>query len=195
MSGLELITSQILEESKQKANEILQKAKDQTKEQLQKAETEMKELAAGKRAELEKELDMRSQMAESDKRRLERQSHLKVKSAAIDEALKEAKQRIKALPEEEYRKLMVKLFLQYAESGDCEIVTSEQEKNRLGESFLAACCEGMKKGKAVFSKDLIQTDAGFVIRYGRVEENCTLDGIFASREQELRDTAAACLDA
>lgn len=195
MSGLELITSQILEESKQQSNEILKKAQEQARKRFSAAEEEMKQYAEEKRTQLEKELAMREQMAESDKKRLERQSHLKIKTAEIDRVLEEAKKRVQALPDEEYRKLMVRLFLEYAEGGDCVIAASEAEKKRLGEEFLKACCDGMEKGKAVFSEDSIQADAGFVIRYGRVEENCTLDGIFAGREQELRDTAAACLEA
>ena len=46
---------------------------------------------------------------------------------------------------------------------------------------------GQKGGSLTLSDDTADIDSGFILRYGGIEENCSLKALFADRQEELQD--------
>ena len=49
------------------------------------------------------------------------------------------------------------------------------------------------KGKIALSDKAAAIDAGFILQYGGIEENCSFDAIFASEAENLSDRAGRLL--
>jgi len=194
MGGLEAIINQITEQATKKADEIKAEAKKKSDRLFSDAQEAMQAVADEAHANLSKELTARRHMAESEQLREKKQMLLKIRTQMLDEIILEAKNKLSQLPDAEYVAWMLRLFQHYAQNQDGQILVSDSEKKRLGADFITQCNALLKSGSVSYAEESISAPNGFIIRYGKIEENCTLDGIFADRLQELRDLAASCLD-
>ena len=189
MSGLEKIISQIKEEAAKSAEEKLKAAREQADRII--AEAGAKCEAIAEEAEgmaRQKEGDHKAQ-AESSAQQIHRTILLSTKQEIIAEVIEEAKRTLEEEDDEAYFELMERLLNKCVPDKDGEIYFSKKDLDRMPASFeekINAAAES-KGGKPALVKEPKDIPNGFIIAYGGVEENCTLDALFEEKKDQLCD--------
>ena len=124
-----------------------------------------------------------------------RGSLLAEKQRLIGETIARAKEELKSLDGEAYFEMLLKLAVKSAQTGEGELLFSAKDLARLPEGFEEQINAALKDKGAVLhvsagSRDI---DAGFVLTYGGIEENCSFDAIFDSARETLQDKAQELL--
>jgi len=177
-AGADLQAADILDEAKAEAAEILKQADDATEAQSAALVNETRERAEliGRIADSGSELEGRKLLLSL------RQELI---SGVIDEALK----RLRALPAEQYFSVCERLACRFADKGEGQIVFSKADRERLPGGFMDALngkLEG-KGAKLALAADTVESNGGFVLRYGGIEENCSFAAIVEQDRDSLSD--------
>lgn len=189
MSGLDKMKARILEEAESSARDILDRAGEEADRILREAGTAADaaaaEIAAGAvRDSLERK---RRAGAAADMQR--KQAVLAAKQEMIREVLREAYEEILGLEAERYFGLMEKLLRKYVLPEEGEICFNSRDLERMPEGFSGRIrtIAAEAGGSLILSETPLDTDGGFLLVYGGIEENCTLKAVFSSRREELSD--------
>lgn len=184
MTGLEKIIKSISDEAETEASKIIEDANSKASELLEKSKSDSDNNAsalikeAEDKAKVILEKAMSAAMVEKKKLiLLEKQNHIK-------NLIDEAKNSIINLPDDQYFEVIFKMIEKSVSEGEGEIVFSERDKKRLPEDFL----ERLKKLSLKVSKETRNFSGGFVLVYGGIEENCSLDVLFESKYDDLCDS-------
>lgn len=197
MTGTERITEKIREQA-QAAAQALQDAAAREVEGIR-AETASRRESA--RTETERRIGV--MLREVEQRHeamlaLElRKRDLGIRQQLVEEAFRNAETALVNLPEEAYRTLMTGMILSSEWTGDAELVVSDKDRARLGESFPAEIdrirsAKG-QTGKTSFSADPLVQPGGFVIRSGEMEINGTLSVVLAGMRSSLEGSVVKSL--
>ncbi len=195
MTGLEKMKSQILDEAKETA---------QTK--ISEAQAQADHILADARAEAEKSRDSISRKSDEDiaahKERVEssedlqrRTKLLEAKQQMISDVLDKAYESLQNMEPEAYFSMLEKLVEKYALPEAGELVLSPADAARMPAGFetrVAEIARG-KGGSLTVAKETRKIDNGFVLVYGGIEENCTLEAIFDAERDDLSDIAQKIL--
>ncbi|MDO5590887.1 MAG: V-type ATP synthase subunit E family protein [Lachnospiraceae bacterium] len=195
MTGLEKIKSQILDEAKAAADSKVAEAKEQAGEIVAQAEAEAKKISEtiAKKSELEA-ANYRERITSSID--LQRRTHLlEAKQEMIKEVLDKAYQSLESMNEEEYFGVLLKLLAKYTLPQDGEIFFSAEDLQRMSDDFKNAVDKTAREkgGSLIISKEERKIENGFVLAYGGIEENCTLQAIFDAKKDELSDKVSHIL--
>lgn len=189
MSGLEKITSQILEEAKTSAAMKLEAAHKEADAVLAKAKEEcaaMEAEAAEKNAALKENYEGRIKSSVEQQRRT---ALLRAKQDIIAEVIAQAYTTMKQEDAESYFRTMEKILKTYVLAEPGEIYFSAQDLARMPQDFekkIQAAAEE-KGGSLVLSKEPKAIEDGFILVYGGIEENCTLRALMDAKKDELQD--------
>lgn len=189
MSGLEKITSQILEEAKTSAAMKLETARKEADDILSKAKeacAAMEAEAAEKNVILKENYEGRIKSSAEQQRRT---ALLRAKQDMIAEVIEEAYVTLKREDTESYFRTMEKILKTYVLAEPGEIYFSAQDLARMPADFekrISAAAEE-KGGSLVLSKEPKAIEDGFILVYGGIEENCTLKALLDAKKDELQD--------
>lgn len=195
MSGLEKITSQILEEAKTSAAMKLETARKEADDILSKAKeacAAMEAEAAEKNVILKENYEGRIKSSAEQQRRT---ALLRAKQDMIAEVIEEAYVTLKQEDTESYFRTMEKILKTYVLAEPGEIYFSAQDLARMPADFekrISAAAEE-KGGSLVLSKEPKAIEDGFILVYGGIEENCTLKALLDAKKDELQDKVNAIL--
>ena len=189
MAGLDKIISQIKEES--------QKAAERTRAE---ARSKADEILAQARADAQREcVDIERRSKQAVANILERgrtAAELKKRGAVLAEkqrligaTIGMAKAELKGLETGAYFDMILKLAVKSAQTGEGEILFSKKDLERLPEGFEDRLNASLKDKGAVLriSGDTRDIDGGFVLTYGGIEENCSIDALFDAAHEVLQD--------
>ena len=189
VSGRDKMKARSLEEAESSARDILDRAGEEADRILREAGTAADaaaaEIAAGAvRDSLERK---RRAGAAADMQR--KQAVLAAKQEMIREVLREAYEEILGLEAERYFGLMEKLLKEYVLPEEGEICFNSRDLERMPEGFSGRIrtIAAEAGGSLTLSETPLDTDGGFLLVYGGIEENCTLKAVFSSRREELSD--------
>lgn len=194
MSGMEKIVQTIRQEAEEKAAEILRQSHERV--------TETERAAAAKREEWERRMtdqvkaERESVLArnESENRRMRKEALLKARSGLLESVIAQAKERIETLPDAEYFALMQRLFERNAQRGDGRLYFAKSDYDRIPEGFIEKLNGSLSGGSVELAGSTDKIAHGFVIVYGKIEQNCSIDSIFESEHSRIVDAANACLE-
>ncbi|HHW45327.1 MAG TPA: hypothetical protein GXX17_00260 [Clostridiales bacterium] len=187
MSGLDKIIAAILEEAKAQADRIICEANQKAAEILEKGQAEREEWKRRFDETTEQEcLEMINQ-AKSLSRQERRRALLGARGQVIDEIIAEAKAKIESLPDKEYFDLLLRLFEKNALPQDGVIRFAPADYKRIPDDFLERCKQVFPGNTLRLTGDMESIRNGFVIEYGDILQNCSIDSIFESERQMLRD--------
>ena len=183
MTGLDLITDNIISEAKKNADEKISKAKAVVDEIMAQCKSEIDK--EQQNADVRKNAEKASyeERAKAERKSFLREKLLETERKAAAELILMAKEKILSMPKDEYFKLLSDIYKNLNDDGQGEILLSKEDKAIMPEDFVKSLSPDLK---------LIDEDApsrGFIIRHGRVEQNCTIDAIFRERESEFYDIA------
>ncbi len=205
MAGIDRIKEAILGEAKAKVDTILGEAKQAADAAVGAAREEAK--AAQDEAVLKagKEAADYGQRIQSQIGMRQRQTLLRAKQDMIAEVLEEAYQKLLKAPDASYFTMILNLAEKNIQSGKGEILFNAKDLKRLPADLqekLAALAKG-KGGQLTISKEAVDIDGGFILRYrpddvredpdlpdstyGAVEQNCSLSSLIAEKKDELSD--------
>ena len=192
MSGIDKIIQQIeidtgivcedlIRRAEEKAAGIRAEAKDQAASYTQQA----KETIKTKVADIEKRGRSAAELEE-------KKILLMTKQEIITEMIDTAIERIKNLPDDAYFALILKMVKKYSLPQDGVIRFSEKDLDRMPKGYMEQVNE-VSNGKLTLSSDPAVIDAGFILVYGGIDENCSFDAIFTSESETLSDRAGKLL--
>ena len=189
MAGLDKIISQIREESQKAAAGTLAAARDEADKILaaarKEAERECSDIDRRSRQSVANILERGQSAADLKKRG----SILAEKQRLIGETIEKAKAELKGLDTDAYFELILKLAVKSAQSGTGELLLSAKDLARVPEGFEDKLNAALKDKNAALhiSGSTRDIDAGFVLTYGGIEENCSIDALFDSAHELLQD--------
>lgn len=187
MTGLELITDKILSDAQQEADIKLATAKDRIKEineeyaeecKRARSEGEQKKSALKKQAE---------EACASALRAREREALLSAQNEAASQIIAEAKDRILNLDTAEYFAFLTAIYKNASEDKKGELLLCAEDRMNMPQDFI----DSLNKISEVTLSSEEAPSRGFIIRYGKIEQNCTIDAIFEDKINLLSDIVAA----
>ena len=192
MSGIDIIISQIeqdtanvcektLEAARVKADTVLMQAKEQAECLI----ADEKDKTAHRVAEIKKRGES---AAELEDRRIMLAAKQQMISQMLNNGLTAAKQ----LPDREYFALIERMIVKYSLPGDGVIVFGKKDTERMPAGFLERISKAAN-GRLTASDETADIDAGFILKYGGIEQNCSFDAIFAGEAEALSDRAGKLL--
>jgi len=193
MTGLDKIIENISAQANAKAEEILAEARKQAKEIIAESETAAGEECARIVDDAREEAALIGRISQSGSELSGRKMMLSTRRELLDETIAAAMKKLKSLPADEYFAVIRKLAVKYAGKGDGEIVLSEADKARVPAGFIDEINSQLAGGKLSLAQDSAQTDGGFILRYGGVEENCTFDAIAEQEHENISDELSSLL--
>lgn len=190
MTGLENIIREIETESAETVSDILGKANDAAAVTLRDAEKAAEQLKEGFRHEAERKAAETAERATANDEMELKRAVLKKKQEIIRETLDGTRRALTETRDKGYFEMLTSLLNRYAAKGkDGEILMTDADKKAMTKEFEAAVsAHGLK-----VSDKALAADSGFVLVYGSIEINCTVDAIFDAYADELSDMLGAFL--
>ena len=193
MGGLEKIIETIAKEAEAEAREITDAAQKKAADILEQCKKDKEKTAEEFKRRTQEECMRLSGMIEAAAEADARQAVLAAKRSAINEIIEYVKSEVKNLPEREYFDLLLKLAQNNRENSDGVMYLSEKDIKRLPADFSEKVNEGLKEGSIKISEEPCSIDAGFIIKYGKIDINCSIDSIFEDKQNKLADIINASL--
>ena len=171
MAGLETILQKIALEGQQEAQDVLHDAQAQADAFIAQAQADAVQILHA------------SQLSF-------RQGVLAKKQQLIQQALLEAKEALLHQPAQSYFRFCLALVVKCAQEGQKGTVAfCARDLARLPEDWENQMSEALQKKNAALSVDpvAVHIEGGCILRYGGVEENCSVEALFIAEAEKLRD--------
>ncbi len=183
MTGLENILLQIENDAKAQAGKIIEKAEHSAQKCVDEAILAAEEISNDYNAAALKaveEIKARAKAGDDAKRS---RARLLKKQEIIKAAIDNAKKAIKEQSEAEYFGFLESLLKKYALKDSGKILLSANDKAAMTPEFKKA----VKASDLEVSVSEIAARSGFVLVYGSIEINCTIDAVFDASTEEISD--------
>ncbi|NLU53140.1 MAG: hypothetical protein GXX10_09810 [Clostridiaceae bacterium] len=195
--GIEKIKDKILADARELCDKILEDARREAQSIIGNAEKEafqkvtiMTENAKEEALLIKKRIAAVSELENKKKA-------LKNRQDMVEEAFSMALDRISSLPNDKYRKFFEDMLVNSAEEGEGVLVINKKDKERFGASFAGEINQKLnqlgKKSKIVVAQEELNSKGGFILRYGDMEINCTLEVILNIARPAIESEVAGIL--
>lgn len=192
MSGIDKIIQEIETNTAQSCDSVLAQARQKAdaiiadaQKQADQIVADGKDRTAAHVADIKKRGDSAAELEE-------KRVMLVTKQQIINTMLQEGLATAKSLPKDEYFALIKSMVAKYSMDDEGVIFFGENDNHRLPVDFLSELNQAAKGGIVLSSKPA-PIDAGFILKYGGIEQNCSFDAIFAGEAEELCDKAGRLL--
>lgn len=121
----------------------------------------------------------------------ERAKALHGNTEEIEKCFKEAEKTILNLSQHEYEDWLSYLVVEHIRPGFCELCLNLEDKNRLSLMRFIVLLSKKSKGTGEtipllnISKDIIETKAGFILKNGSDEIDCTIETLIKKAKEEV----------
>lgn len=195
MAGIESITNEILAAGREKAEAITAKARAEAEALLRETEAQIRDSEVKNSARIREETERTRQRAQSQAGLVRRQTLLSARQEILDEMIEKAYASLAGQKSGAYFSMIETLLAKNVRRGKGEILFGEADLARLPKDFPERAAKAAKAagGELTVSKEAAPIDNGFILRYGGIEENCTLRAIFAAKRNELSDAVLGAL--
>ncbi len=184
MTGLENIINRIELDAKSRADEIAKKAQAEADVILKNAQALADDILADfeERAKTAS-ADIVERGGAADEIEAKRLC-LKNKQALILRAVESAKEEIKNASCEDYFEFLSMVLKNAAQKGTCgKLLLSAEDLSEAAEEFKAVA----EESNLTLEQGAVSKRNGFVIVYGSIEINCTIDALFDAKAEEISD--------
>lgn len=183
MTGLNRITSQILEDAKTKADEIIAKAENEASNIENEAKLKAQHISEEFMLKAKKQAENAKKRSESNDELEYKRCTLAAKQEAIGDIIERAKKELFGEPTEEYFVLLGELLKKEAKSQKGLIILSERDKKAKTKDFEKL----IEEHNLTVSEESIPADGGFILSYGGIEINCTANAVFEANGDAVSD--------
>lgn len=189
MNGIDKIAGRILSDAKAEAESIRQKAEVTAKELREKADQDAAALYAQVVQEGRTEADALYGRLVASADTDAKKAALDVKQSYLSKAFALAVEKLRALPDADYVRLLASLADKASETGTEQIILNEKDREKFGEAIVreANALSGRSLSLSAETRPIV---GGLILSQGRIEVNCTLDALAAQSRTELSVEAA-----
>ncbi len=190
MAGLENITGSILQEAKDRAAVLVQKAQNDAEQILREAERDRNDILCRGRQKADRDADAYAASIDSQAEHRTREAILSEKQAIIREIIEKAREELATEDNDPYFKMMENLIRRNIRAQSGEILFGERDLNRLPAGFEDRLDRMAQEagGTLRISPVPAEIENGFLLRYGGIDENCSLKSLFEEKRDLLQDT-------
>lgn len=187
--SIENITSKILSDAREKAQQIVDDAQRQAEQILSDAAGEAQQRRETAMVAAEKEVQLTEERILSSAKMEEKKILLQTKQELLSQSFALALQKIESMSDEAYNKLVSTMMIKLIETGDEEIIMSERDKKRLSPDFVYYVNRTVAKEEVScnvkFSDEMREIPLGFILKRGDIEINATFEALLRQRREEL----------
>ena len=189
MTGLEKILERIQAGADLQAAEILDAARAEAAVILRQSDEAAEVRSAAIVEKAREEAALIGRIADSGSELEGRKLLLSLRQELVCGVIDEALKRLRSLPAEQYFAVCERLACRFADKGEGQIVFSSADKARLPGGFMNSLNGKLadKGAKLTLADDTVETNGGFVLRYGGIEENCSFSAIVDQNRDSLSD--------
>ncbi|MCR5226662.1 MAG: V-type ATP synthase subunit E [Eubacterium sp.] len=189
MAGIESITKEINLEAEKEAAGIISAAEEAAKSLKAKTEEECKSIKAEADEKIGKKLVSEEKKTQSQCEQAQKLIMLNAKQEIIDDVLCKAKNKLLLLDTKDYFDTLLKLLDKQSQADKGVLLLNEKDLSRMPEDFekSAQAVATKNGGMLEVSKDTVNIDGGFILKYGNIEINSSFDALFEENEEELVD--------
>jgi len=197
LTGVEKIKERILADAEQKAAEIIADAKKQAEEIISKAKAEAVRRSEEIHKQSENEANQRKRIVNSMTELEIRKNVLATKQEVIEKVFDEVLNRLNALKGKELEEILFPMLMASVESGDEEVIVSEQDMSKISSEFIekvnAALKKKGKKGELKLTSGKIHSTGGFILKGKGVEINNSFEALLRMKRDEIESIVAESL--
>ena len=196
MNGLEQLIGHIAAEDREKADRIRTEARQKAEAIRAQAKKQADEQCAEILRHAEAERQNKKERGAASAALKKRQVLLQARQTLVSETIEAAKRRVLELPDAAYFDLLLQLFAKHAPAGEAaELYLNARDLERLTEDVRArfAACSEQQGGHLQISEKPAAIDGGFVLKCGDIEENCSMEALFAGNIEQMQDEACRIL--
>lgn len=189
MTGLEKVQEQILDEAKNLAEGKIKGANNDANDILDAAKKEAEKIKEDIASKSVDDVKKYNEKIASSADMLRRTKLLEAKQKVIGELFNKALTKLEGLDDKEYFEFLLKVLANNlkAEEGTLYFSVKDLERMPLTFSHKAKEMAKEKGGNLEISKEAKDIKNGFILTYGTIEENCTIEALFNDKKDDLRD--------
>lgn len=189
MAGIDKITKEIELEADKEAASIVSAAEAAAQAARDKADKKRQAFISSADEKLSKKLAEENKKTQSQCEQAEKLILLETKQFLIEDILRKAKVKLLIQGKEDYFDTLLKLLEKSVQADKGELMLNEKDMGRIPSDFEAkANAVATKKGGTVeLSKNTVDIEGGFILKYGNIEINSSFDAIFDENRDELMD--------
>lgn len=192
MAGIDKMIRQIEDDTKAVCDDMINTARHKAEKIMSEASAQAEKITADGRKKIAAHVADIEKRGESSAALEERKVKLYTKQSIINDMLKIGLDSAKDLPDDEYFELILKMIEKNSQPQDGVILFGKKDTDRLPAGYIDKI-NSVSKGKLTLSDQAAAIDAGFILSYGGIEENCSFDAIFMSESDNLSDKAGRLL--
>ena len=184
MSDLSIIINAILEKANEEAELLIKEAEEKKMQIIEEAKAKAKKEAELIKIQSDSQVENIKEVSKSSAVQGVSRDLLKKKAELIKELIKEAKDYIYAMNDDMYNELLIRLLNRYAHKNETgKIAFCEKDKVRINSAFVAE----IKKYNLETEDSPENIKGGFILKYGNIEENCSIEAIFRNENERVTD--------
>ena len=195
MTGTEKILRHIADKAAEESRGILEEARSRAEALLKEADASAEQIRREAQAQGEQLLTDARERGEAAGSMKRRRATLSAKGELITRVMTQAYEQLLSLPDDEYFSFLYAQLEKQPLKGEGVLCLNERDLGRIPEDFAKkASALAKKKGGALsLSQEAAAIDGGFLLRYGGIEENCSLAALFDAEEDRIKDKVRAIL--
>ncbi len=189
MAGIDNITNEILQEAKNRAAQVISDAAAKADDEIRAAQAKGEDISKKAAVKAEQEAKAYENRILSQIGLRKRQTILSARQEIISGIIDAAYEKLSSLGDSEYFEMIKTLVGKNVQGGEGEILFNKKDLDRLPAGFadvLKAIAE-KAGGTLKVSEETAEIENGFILRYGGIDENCTLPALFAEKRDALSD--------
>lgn len=196
MNDVEQIIEKIKRESEERVREIRAKGEKEVEEYLKQAKERIEAQKKEILDDAEKRVNAMSEYDEGAVEKMRKGSISNAKTTLLVQWMNKARRQAEEMWKDGYFSLLSDLIFDYCEAKEGEIIFSKKDKKRLPKDFMMNVNMriSLKGAFLRLSKSTADIDGGFILRYGRVEQNCSFEAIFDDKWEEFQDAVMSILN-
>ncbi len=189
MAGVEKIIDEILQDAQDRAQALIAEGEEKAGAAREQAQKEAQALKEQQQAKAEKDAQLYLSGVQSQIGLRRRQTLLSAKQEIISEVIDKAYQKLAGQDDDAYFAMIGRMLPAVIRPEEGEILFGKKDLDRLPADFAqkAAQLAAAKGGRLTVSAQPADIENGFVVRYGGIDENCTLRALFDEKLGQLQD--------
>ena len=189
MTGLDKIVHQILAEADDSSKKRTQEARAEVAKIAAEAQEKADAIRESILKESEEEVAKYQERITSSVDLNRRTAILEAKQSIIAEVLQKSYDRFCGVSDSKYFEILERMLHKFALAKEGKIYFSSKDLVRMSENFAKEVenIAKIKGGKLEIAREAKETDGGFILVYGGIEENCSFKALFEANRAELQD--------
>lgn len=189
MNGMDKIAARILEDARLEAEARRLEAEQSAAVLRAQADQDARQVFEAVQREADAEAERQVELLVAAAETESKKSLLQVKQELLGEAFQAAVEKLRALPPEDYIRLLARLAVDAAETGKEAVLLNPDDRQQFGAAVVEEA-NRLGGGHLTLSQETRPIIGGVILTQGNIEVNCALDTLAALYRNSLAAQAA-----